>query len=120
MKKGTKKSDNRSALIREYIDANPSATPSEISKALAEKGLVVSASLVSQVIKRHLGGGTKKRVPGKRGRKPGKKPVVRPTTNGLDIEGIKAAVEFAKTAGSLENAVNLLTLVKELEKVITK
>ncbi len=40
---------NKSAAIREYVDANPSAKPKEIVDALAAQGLVVSPAFVSTI-----------------------------------------------------------------------
>jgi len=41
---------NKSAAIREYAAANPSAKPREIAEALAAQGISVTSHIVSQVL----------------------------------------------------------------------
>ncbi len=67
---------NKSAAIRAELEKNPSAKPSQVVKALAEKGIQVSPTFVS-VVKSKDGkraGSTKRgpRAKGKRRRAPGR------------------------------------------------
>lgn len=45
-----KSGTNKSAAIRDYAAANPSAKPREIAEALAAKGISVTSHIVSQVL----------------------------------------------------------------------
>jgi hypothetical protein len=40
---------NKSQAIRDHLAKSPTATPSEIKQALAEKGITVGDSLISQI-----------------------------------------------------------------------
>lgn len=62
-----RKGVNKSAKIREYKAANPSATPKAIVDGLAKSGLKVSYALVSNILYRGKKRPTAKK-PGRRGR----------------------------------------------------
>ena len=66
------KSGNKSAAIRDYKTANPTASPKEIAEALSKSGMEVSAQFVSTVLSNAKKKGGKV---GKRGRKPRALPV---------------------------------------------
>jgi hypothetical protein len=115
MKKGTKSSENKSQLIRDFATANPSLGAAEIVKALTEQGHKIYPALVSQALRGTAGG--KKRKP-KRGRKPGAAKAtttkVKATTASFNLENVKAAAQFVKSQGSIEDAISS---IRNFEKI---
>src|SRR5262245_50740780 len=99
---------NKSAKIREYLSANPSATPSKIIEALKEKGVKVGASLVSQVKYGQMKGKNGRRK--KRGR-----PAAR-SVNGqrVDFTQLVEAKTLADKMGGVERARQALDLLAKL------
>ena len=95
---------NLSALIREYFQANPNAGPTEVVKALGEKKITVTPTLVSNVKARMLKGAT-----GVRGRRPGRRGGQHVTVNAL-VE----AKRFADHVGSVEAAMQALDTLSKL------
>jgi hypothetical protein len=77
MSRKAKSGSNKSAAIRDYKAANPTAGPTEIAEALSKSGSSVSAQLVSTVLSNAKKQGGKL---GKRGRKPGR-PMAVPVDN---------------------------------------
>jgi len=67
MARKTKSGTNKSATIRDYKAANPTASPKEIAEALSKSGMDVSAQFVRTVLSNAKKKGGKV---GKRGRKP--------------------------------------------------
>ena len=68
MARKAKKGSNKSAAIREYKAANPTAGPREIAEALSKSGQTITAQFVSTVLSNAKRNGS----PGKRGRRPGR------------------------------------------------
>ena len=85
---------NLSGLIREYFQAHPNAGPTEVVKALGEKKITVSPTLVSNVKARMLKGAT-----GVRGRPRG-----RPSGKSVTVTALLEAKRFADQVGSVEAA----------------
>jgi hypothetical protein len=98
---------NLSTLIREYFGSNPNAGPTEVVKALAEKKITVTPTLVSNVKARMLKGST-----GVRGRRPGR----RPKAGGqhVSVSALVEAKRFADHVGSVEAALQALDTLSKL------
>jgi len=94
MARKAKSGTNKSAAIREYKAANPTASPKEIAEALGNSGLAVSAQFVSTV----LTNAKKKR--GKVGKR-GRKPMAVPVDNLQQLIQVK---KFVDQIGGLEKA----------------
>lgn len=94
---------NKSASIREYKDANPTATPLEISEALKAKGVKASPQMVSTVLSNAKKKGGKV---GKPGRKPASAPVTAPASNGspTGLQKIQDALALVKLANQFQTA----------------
>ncbi len=109
MKKGTRGSENKSQMVRDYASKNPTATGPAIVKALGENGVKVSLPLVYQAMKKN---GSEPKA--KRGRKPGSKNKV--VTSAASASGslLDAALALIKGAGSFEKAIETLTILKKL------
>lgn len=106
-----KKSANKSQLIRDYKEANASASPKEIAEALSKAGASVSAQFVSTV----LSNAKKKsgKAPGKRGRKLGSV-AAGGSQFALAMPIFKAAGELLKAAGDKATAKEALDMVAAL------
>jgi hypothetical protein len=91
------KTGNKSAAIRDYKAANPTAAPKEIADALGKSGVSISAQFVSTVLSNAKKKGGKV---GKRGRKPGR-PVAVPVDNLQQLIQVKKLVD---QMGGLEKA----------------
>jgi hypothetical protein len=105
---------SKSAAIREYISANPSAGPAAIFDALTKQGIKVSKGLVS-VVK------YSKPKPGKRRDRPVKaqaastKSVSEPLSSGsMSASDLIAAKELADSVGSIARAREALDLLEKL------
>lgn len=120
MKKGSKNSPNKSQIIRDAAAKNPNAKAAEIAKLLASQGVTVSIPLVYQALRGVSANGTV--VVKKRGRPAGsKKSAKAPTTSakastasasGSSI--LESALDFVKQSGSIEKAIQALTLLKQI------
>jgi hypothetical protein len=109
MAKRRRRKINKSQAIRDYLATNPSATPSAIKEALAEKGIKVGASLISQV--KYKPGVTK----GKRKRRAmAGRPAGR-RGEAVDIEMLVAAKAIADKLGGVARAKEALTLLERLQ-----
>jgi hypothetical protein len=97
MARKAKSGSNKSAAIRDYKAANPTAGPKEIAEALSKSGSSVSAQFVSTVLSNAKKKGGKI---GKRGRKPGR-PVAVPMDNLQQLIQVK---KFVDQIGGLEKA----------------
>jgi hypothetical protein len=105
---------SKSAAIREYISANPSAGPTAIYDALTKQGIKVSKGLVS-VVK------YSKPKPGKRRGRPAKaqtastKGVSKPLSSGsMSASDLIAAKELADSMGGIAKAREALDLLEKL------
>ncbi|WP_254509297.1 hypothetical protein [Anatilimnocola floriformis] len=87
-------SGNKSAAIRDYKAANPTASPKEIAEALGKSGFEISAQFVSTVLSnaKKKGGNI-----GKRGRKPMAVPVD-------SLQQLIQVKKFVDQIGGLERA----------------
>jgi hypothetical protein len=122
MKKGIKQSDS----IREFISKNPGLRGSEIVAKMKEAGTLVSAPLVYQVLRKSASpkAKPKKKAPQevaaaakkpgkKRGRKPGTaKAKAVPVTTRSSVDLFSATQDFVNAAGSLEKAIEILSVFK--------
>jgi hypothetical protein len=117
LKKGTKRSNNVSKLVRDHYTANPGISQSQVVKDLLAQGHKVYPALVSQAI-RNLGGKKPGPKPGskKRGR-PAKAAAVAVSTT-LDFSAIEAAAKFVMEAGSIENAVAAFSSYQKIAKLL--
>ena len=95
MARKAKPGSNKSAAIRDYKAANPTAAPKEIAESLSKTGLPVSAQFVSTVLSNANGGKV-----GKRGPKPGR-PVAVPLDN---IQQLIQVKKFVDQLGGVANA----------------
>lgn len=100
MAKKAKGGPNKSLEIRNYKEANPTASPKEIAEALNKSGLSVSAQFVSTVLSNAKKKGGKI---GKRGRKPGRKPGVA-TASSSGVEQLIKAKKLVDALGGVDNA----------------
>ena len=104
------KQQTKSAAIREYMAAHPSAGPTEVSKALKAKGVAVSPAHVSNVRQSDKKGKRRAKRGGgatKRTAKP---------TNGemVNVAKLVEARRFAASVGGLDEAVALLQTLGRL------
>ena len=109
-----------SQSIRDHLQANASATPTQIVEALAKKGVKVSPGLAANV-KYTSGPGAKKKSAKKKratGRKKGAKRTVRrkrPIAQTVDISALQAAAKFLATVGDAETAMAAIKQVQSLQ-----
>ena len=102
---------NKSKAVRDYMAANPKATPKEVSEALTKEGIEVSPSYVSTVK------GNMKAKKGKRKRRHEAAEVASVKT-GIGVADIKAAFMLLKHCGSLANAKEALASAAEIQKIL--
>jgi len=110
-------SGNKSAAIREALQANPEKGPKEIAEIVQAQGFKVNAQYVS-IIKSNL----KKASEGP-GRKVRVKRAGRPSTVAAHYIGdgfapMDAAVQFIQACGGLEQAKAVLATVEQLKAVV--
>jgi hypothetical protein len=98
---------NKSAAIREYLQTNPAAGPTEVVNALAEKKVTVTPTLVSNV-KARLEKGLTGRKPGRPGRKP------RSLGGSVSVAALVEAKRFADQVGSVQVAQEALATLSRL------
>jgi hypothetical protein len=103
-----RKKRNKSAAIRAYIEANPSAGPTEVVNALKAKKMTVTPTLVSNVKNRMTGGQTTGKRKGKRGRPAGV------SSDKVSINSLIVAKKFADQVGSIEAARQALETLSRL------
>ena len=109
-----------SQSIRDYLHANPDATPTQIVEALAKKGIKVSPGLASNI--KYTSGLSSKKKTGKQkratGRKKGTKRTVmrkRPSAQTVDLSALQAAAKFLATVGDAETAMAAIKQVQSLQ-----
>jgi hypothetical protein len=101
---------NKSAAIREYLKDNPTAGPSQVVAAMAEKNMKVTPTLVSNVKSRMLNGTAPAAKTGRRGR-PAKR------ANGeasFPMSLLLEAKRLAEQAGSVDAAREALNAISKL------
>jgi hypothetical protein len=108
---------SKSSAIREYVDANPTASPSEVAKALNDKGVSVTPQFVSTIksqYKKKKAGGARRpgRPPGRRGRRGGRPP--RAASSGITIEALIKAKALAEKLGGIDAAREALDALARL------
>ncbi|MBI3843230.1 MAG: hypothetical protein HY292_01200 [Planctomycetes bacterium] len=101
---------NKSDAVRQYLAANPAASPVTVQQALKARGIIISVSLAS-AIKYSKGG--------KKSAKAAGRPVGRPraaaTSNGqLRAEDLLAAKAFVDRVGGADAARKALDLLAQL------
>ena len=115
---------NKSQLIRDYMAANPDASPKAVAEAMSAQGVVVSAQFVSTTKSNAKKAAGKK--PGKRGPKPkGSDSIGTGLNNGIAAPGsyaqampiFKAAGELLKLAGDRATAREVLDMVSALRSL---
>jgi hypothetical protein len=96
---------NKSAAIREFLEANPSAMPNAVVTALGEKKITVSPTLVSNVKARMSGA------------KPGTRRRGRPPRSAgmLSVATLLEAKKFADHVGSVEAARQAIDALSKLQ-----
>ena len=105
---------NKSQAIRDALQANPQASPKEISATVNEQGFNVTPAYVS-IVKYNLskssgGAGRKVRVKKMAGRRAGV------STQGF--AQMQSAVEFIQACGGLEQAKSVLAQVEAIRSVV--
>jgi hypothetical protein len=107
MARKAKSGSNKSAAIRDYKAANPTAAPKEIAESLSKTGLSVSVQFVSTVLSNAKKKGGKV---GKPGRKPGR-PVAVPMDNLQQLIQVKKFVDQMGGIDAAKSAVNVLAQI---------
>jgi hypothetical protein len=97
----------KTRAIKEYLEANPKASPKVVVEALAAQGIQVSVGLVSvtKYSKKGKTGST-----GSTGAKRGRKPAAGPAT----IEDLIDLKLFANKLGGIDATINLLNKLAQL------
>lgn len=115
---------NKSQLIRDYMSANPDASPKAVAEAMSAQGVVVSPQFVSTTKSNAKKAAGKK--PGKRGPKPKGSATM---GTGIDSGNVarggyaqampifKAAGELLKLAGDRATAREVLDIVSALRSL---
>jgi hypothetical protein len=99
-----KRDGSKSAAIREYIEANPSAKPKEIYDALTSRGISVSMGLVSVV----------KYTKPKAGKRRGPRKRKAAAVGGMSAADLIAAKELSDSLGGIERTREALALLERL------
>jgi len=109
MAKKAKGGPNKSSEIRNYKDANPTASPKEIAEALGKQGIGVSAQFVSTVLSNAKKKGGKI---GKRGPKPGRKAAAAAAIG--DVQQLIKAKKLVDQLGGVEAARSAINALAQL------
>ncbi len=105
-KRGTKKSENKSAAVRGYLKANPKAKNPEVIEALKALGVEVSPNYVSIIRSQQK---KRSRKTGTHGRKPAA------SSNGhLDVEQLRAAAVLIKACQGIEGARKAISVAEKI------
>jgi hypothetical protein len=99
---------NLSQAIRDYLDKRPTATPKEIQAALADQGLKVSYSLISQVKYKAPQKGKRQRAR-VNGRGPNRSTIT------VSFELLVAAKALAERMGGVKRAKDALSMLERLQ-----
>ena len=106
----SRKKVNKSQAIRDYRAKHPQAGPTEVSRALARRGIKVSPALVSNVAS--TAGGKRKK----------KAKTVRRKSNGavggesVRVADLVAAQQFVERVGGIDSARMLLKAIETLSR----
>lgn len=102
-----------SDAIREQLEINPKASPSEIKQALTAKGIKVSDSLISAVKYRKRKGKKGRKKPG---RKPGRPAAAKAKAAGdtISVDALVAASKLVQTLGGADNAIKAIGVLKRV------
>ena len=104
-----KKKMNKSELIRGVVSENPGLKASEVVALLKKKGVVVSAPLVYQTLKKS-GSPVAKSAGKKRGRKPNSTVATAASSSMNDV--FSTMQSFVTAAGGLDKAIAILNVFK--------
>ena len=103
---------SKSQSIRDHLQANPDATPTQIVEALAKYGIKVSPGLASNI--KYTSGLSAKKKTGKKGTKrTGRRK--RPSAQTVDLSALQAAAKFVATVGDAETAMAAIKQVQSLQ-----
>ena len=106
-----------SQSIRDHLQANPDATPTQIVEALAKYGIKVSPGLASNI--KYTSGLSAKKLSAKKktGKKGTKRTVMRklPSVQTVDLSALQAAAKFVATVGDAETAMAAIKQVQSLQ-----
>ncbi len=100
---GKKRTVNKSAEIRGYLEENPNAGPTEIVEALAQKGVEVTPSFVSNIKSKTKSG----LGPRRRGRAGGSSGVT-------SVNALVGAKKLIDQMGGIDQAQHALDVLKKL------
>jgi hypothetical protein len=112
-----KRKVNKSQIIRDYLEANPSATNVQVARAVTEMGYAVTPTAVFQAKRKGKRGKKRGRPAGKAGSAAGRKPG-RPKKSDAAASGftqqMEIAAQFCKSCGGLDSAISMLNSLKSL------
>jgi hypothetical protein len=109
-------SGNKSAAIREALQANPDASPKEIAESLKAQGHKVTPAYVS-IVKYNLSKASGSKGRKVRVKKAGRTAGVAGGHTGIGSGGfapVETALDFIKACGGLEQAKQVLATVEQL------
>ncbi|MEM8945800.1 MAG: hypothetical protein AAGD11_11510 [Planctomycetota bacterium] len=111
-KVAAKKSVNKAEAIRVYAKSNPGAGPTAVSKALAAKGIEVTAGQVSTTLSN-----AKRNGQSKPSAKASRVKPIKPsaTNDSVNITELLAARKFVKDIGDVSAARDLINVVAKLQ-----
>ena len=107
-KKPRPKKQTKSGAVRAYLAKNPAAGPTEVSKALKKRGIIVSPAHVSNV-----------RQQDKQGRQNGLGRSVTRAVEASDSVSLARLVEARRFAESVGGVSPAITLLESLQKVLS-
>jgi hypothetical protein len=101
-----KKKVNKSQAIRDYIEANPDAGPTEVAAALKKERIIVSPAMVSTVklASKKKGRGRKKAAGG-----------AKPASDKIALSSLIQAKKMAESLGGVEKAQTALAALAKLQ-----
>lgn len=114
MAKKKRSGPNKSAAIREVLDADPTATASVIIPILAKKGIDVNATLVSNVRSNYDGArkSPKRKTKTRKKMHPNVLPAKRKSV--ISYDDLLQAKQAAEMLGGIDKAIAALNALKEL------
>lgn len=107
-KAARKRKVNKSQAVRDYLASHPDAGPTEVCKALADKGIKVSPQQVSTIKS-----SSKKKAGKKAGKKPGRRKQAA-AGGRVSVAELVTAKDFADRVGGVANAQELLAALGKL------
>ena len=102
-----KKKVNKSQAIRDFVEANPEAGPTEVAAALKKERIIVSPAMVSSVKT------TSKKKKG-RGRKKAARSA-KPASDKIALSSLIKAKNMAESVGGIEKAQTALAALAKLQ-----